>query len=64
MKLTKEQMLNIHISATDLSNHALLNYWDGNGDKETNYHQIRVIKMLRDLRHLIDVAEVEQTVDS
>ena len=62
MKLTKEQMMEVRSSANRLADHALLGYWDNSN--ENSYHQITVIKMLRNLRHLIDVVEVEQTVDS
>ena len=60
MKLNKEQMMEVLSSANRLADHALLSYWSETGEKETSYHQITVIKMLKDLRHLIDVVEMEE----
>jgi len=59
MKLNKEQMMEVRSSASKLADHALLSYWSESGEKETSYHQITVIKMLKDLRHLIDFVELE-----
>jgi hypothetical protein len=57
MKLNKEQMMEVLSSANRLADHALLGYWDNSN--ENSYHQITVIQMLRDLRHLIDFVELE-----
>ena len=57
MKLNKEQMMEVRSSANRLADHALLGYWDNSN--ENSYHQITVIQMLRDLRHLIDFVELE-----
>ena len=59
MKLNKEQMMEVLSNANRLADHALLSYWSESGEKETSYHQITVIKMLKDLRHLIDFVELE-----
>ena len=59
MKLNREQMMEVRSSASKLADHALLSYWSESGEKETSYHQITVIKMLKDLRHLIDFVELE-----
>ena len=59
MKLNKEQMMEVLSNANRLADHALLSYWSETGEKETSYHQITVIKMLKDLRHLIDFVELE-----
>jgi hypothetical protein len=50
MKLNREQMMEVRSSANRLADHALLGYWDNSN--ENSYHQITVIQMLRDLRHL------------
>ena len=57
MKLNREQMMEVRSSANRLADHALLGYWDNSN--ENSYHQITVIQMLRDLRHLIDFVELE-----
>jgi hypothetical protein len=58
MKLNREQMMEVRSNANRLADHALLDYWDNSN--ENSYHQITVIQMLRDLRHLIDVVEMEE----
>ena len=62
MKLNREQMMEVRSSANRLADHALLGYWDNSN--ENSYHQITVIQMLRDLRHLIDVVEMEENCKS